>query len=121
MDFQDKKRKIILLTDCLADLDCGAERQSQELAKSLDKDKFDVTIASLECVGKAPRHLIEEIGVRFVDFRVKRIYGISGIIQGLKYWRYLKDNKVDIVQSYHFSYDFWGVFFAHLSGVKQII
>ena len=72
----------MLLTDCLADLMGGAERQIYELAKALDKDKFNITIASLECVGQAPRHLIEGIGCRFVDFRVKRIYGLSGFIQG---------------------------------------
>ena len=115
------KIKIVLLTDCLADLMGGAERQIYELAKGLDKNKFDVTIASLECVGQAPRHLIEEIDCRFIAFRVKRIYGLSGIIQGIRFWKFLKKEKVKVLQTYHFSSDIWGVFLGHFAGVKMII
>lgn len=115
------KTNIILLTDCLADLMGGAERQIYELAKALDKDKFNITIASLECVGQAPRHLIEEIGCRFVDFRVKRIYGLSGFIQGIRFWRFLRRKRTHILQTYHFSSDIWGAFWAHMAGVPVII
>ena len=121
MNTPQAKTNIILLTDCLADLMGGAERQIYELAKALDKDKFSVTVASLECVGQAPRHLIEEIGCRFVDFRVKRIYGLSGFIQGIRFWRFLRREKIHILQTYHFSSDIWGTFLAHLAGVKSII
>ncbi len=115
------KTSIILLTDCLADLTGGAERQIYELAKALDKDKFSVTVASLECVGQTPRHLIEGIGCRLETFRVVRVYGLSGFIQGLKFFRFLRTTRADIVQTYHFSSDIWGVFWAHLAGVPVII
>ena len=121
MNTLQTKTNIILLTDCLADLTGGAERQIYELAKALDKDKFNVTIASLECVGQAPRHLIEGIGCRLETFRVVRVYGLSGFIQGLKFFRFLKTARIDIVQTYHFSSDIWGVFWAHLAGVPVII
>src|SRR3990167_7592508 len=121
MNTDSPKKNIILLTDCLADLTGGAERQIYELAKGLDKDKFNVTIASLECVGQAPRHLIEGIGCRFVDFRVKRIYGLSGFIQGIRFWRFLRREKIHILQTYHFSSNIWGTLLAHLAGVKLII
>ena len=121
MDTPQAKTNIILLTDCLADLTGGAERQIYELAKGLDKDKFNVTVASLECVGQAPRQLVEGIGCRLETFRVVRVYGLSGFIQGLKFFRFLKTARVDIVQTYHFSSDIWGVFWAHLAGVPVII
>jgi len=116
-----KKIRVVLLTDCLANLMGGAERQIYELAKGLDKNKFDVTIASLECVGQTPRHLIEEIGCHFIDFRVKRIYGLSGLIQGVRFWHFLRNKQIDILQTYHFSSDIWGAWIAHLAGVKLII
>ena len=121
MDTPQAKTNIILLTDCLADLTGVAERQIYELAKALDKNKFNVTIASLECVGQAPRHLIEGIGCRLETFRVVRVYGLSGFIQGLKFFRFLKTTRVGIVQTYHFSSDIWGAFWAHLAGVPVII
>lgn len=111
----------MLLTDCLADLTGGAERQIYELAKALDKDKFNITIASLECVGQAPRHLIEGIGCRLETFRVVRIYGLSGFIQGIRFWHFLRREKIHILQTYHFSSDIWGTFLAHWAGVRSII
>ena len=116
-----KKINILLLTDCMADLMGGAERQIYELAKGLDKGRYNVTIASLECVGRAPRRLIEAIYCRFVDFRVKRIYGLSGMVQGVRFWRYLKRERVDIIQTYHFSSDIWGTVVARLARVKYVI
>jgi len=115
------KINILFVTDCMADLMGGAERQIYELAKALDKDKFDVTIASLECVGKAPRHLIEEIGCHFIDFPVRRIYGLSGLIQGIRFWKFLKQEKIHILQTYHFSSDIWGTLWGHFAGVKHIV
>jgi glycosyltransferase involved in cell wall biosynthesis len=117
----NNKINVLLLTDCLADLMGGAERQIYELAKGLDKGRYNVTIASLECVGQAPRHLIEAIHCRFVGFRVKRIYGLSGLIQGIRFWRYLRRERIDIIQTYHFSSDIWGTVVARLAGVKYII
>jgi glycosyltransferase involved in cell wall biosynthesis len=121
MDKCTDKINIVLLTDCLADLMGGAERQIYELAKGLDKSKYNVTVASLECVGRAPRHLIEEAGCRFIDFRVKRVYGISGLVQGIRFLRFLKKERVDILQTYHFSSDIWGTLIARCAGVKTII
>jgi len=116
-----EKTNIVFLTDSLADLMGGAERQIYELAKALDKDKFNVTIASLECVGKAPRHTIEEIGCRYIELPVKRIYGLFGLIQGIRFMRFLKKEHIGILQTYHFSSDIWGTFWGHCAGVSYII
>ena len=55
MSVSSSKINIVFLTDCLADLTGGAERQIFELANRLDKKTYSVTIASLECEGEAPR------------------------------------------------------------------
>ncbi|MDP2654701.1 MAG: glycosyltransferase [Candidatus Omnitrophota bacterium] len=115
-----RKINLLLLTDCLADLAGGAEKQIFELAKGMDKSRYDVTIASLDCYGRAPRSVIEPV-CRLEIFRVVRIYGLSGFLQGLRFFRYLKDSRVDIVQTYHFSSDIWGAFLAWLAGVPVIL
>lgn len=123
------KIKIILVTDCLEDLAGGAEKQIFELAKHLDKTRFDVTIASLECVGKAPRDLIESVGCQLATFPVKRIYGLSGLIQGIRFLKYLHGPGAlgrwgadkTIVMTYHFSSDMWGTFWGRLAGVPVIM
>jgi len=121
MTKSQRKRNIVLLTDCLAYLTGGAERQIFELARRLNKKKYSVTIASLECEGTAPREIIEANGCQLATFPVKRIYGISGLLQGLRFIRFLENQKVDILVTYHFSSDIWGAFFGRLAKVRTII
>src|SRR4026208_11135 len=115
------KINIVFLTDCLADLTGGAERQIFELAKRLDKTKYSITIASLESEGEAPRELIESIGCQLAVFPVKRIYSPAGIIQGFRFTSFLKKNQTHILQTYHFGSDIWGTVFGRLSKVRLII
>lgn len=115
------KINLVLLTDCLADLAGGAEKQIYELAKGLDKNKYNVTVVSLDTYGQAPRQLIESTGCRLEIFRVVRIYGITGFIQGFKFYRFLRENRIDILQTYHFSSDIWGTFWGKSAGVPVII
>jgi len=112
---------VVLLTDCLVHLAGGAEKQIFELVKGLDKKKYNIIVASLESYGQAPRELIEAVGSRLEVFRVVRIYGLTGLIQGFKFYQFLKRNKVDILQTYHFSSDMWGAFWGRLAGVPLII
>jgi glycosyltransferase involved in cell wall biosynthesis len=115
------KKRIVLLTDCLADLAGGAEKQIYELAKGLDKNKYQVFVVSLDCLGSASRELIEATNSQLHIFRVIRIYGFSGLIQGLRFRRFLRQHQIDILLTYHFSSDIWGTFWGHLAGVKMII
>lgn len=114
-------RKIVFIADSIANLESGAEKQIYELAKRLDKGKFSITLASLDCIGTPPRKEIEAAGCRLEIFKVKKIYGFSGLIQGMRFYQFLRSEKVDILQTYHFSSDIWGTFWAKLAGVKVII
>jgi len=116
-----KKKNIVLLTDCLAYLTGGAERQIFELARRLDKEKYVVTIASLECEGRAPRDAIESSGCRLKVFRVRRIYGFTGFWEGLRFIKFLQKEKINILVTYHFSSDIWGTVFGRLARVRTII
>ena len=118
---QMPKKRIVLLTDCLADLAGGAEKQIYELARGLDKSTYEVHVVSLDCWGQAPRETIEATGSQLHVFRVVRVYGLSGIIQGFRFLKFLKNNHVDVLLTYHFSSDMWGTFWGHLAGVKTII
>ena len=93
------KTNTLLLTDCLADLAGGAERQIYELAKRLDKNKLNVIVASLDCEGTAPKELIESTGCPLEIFRVKRIYGISGFLQGIRFYKFLRQKKIHILMN----------------------
>ena len=116
-----RKINIVLLVDCIKDLEGGAERQIFELAKGLDKEKFSVAVVSLECEGEAPKDIIESAGCRLATFPVRRIYGLSGILKAFSFARFLKREKTDILMTYHFSSDIWGAVCGKLARVKTII
>jgi len=109
------------VTDCLTHIHAGAERQIYELAKGIDKDRFRLTIVSLECGGTAPKELIEQTGCRLKAFPVKRIYGFSGVINGVRFLRFLKEDLPDILMTYHFSSDIWGSVLGRMAKVPVII
>ncbi len=115
------KTNIVLLTDCLGNITGGAEKQIFELAKRLPKDRYNVFVASMEAQGETSQSLIESIGCRLQIFRVIRIYGLSGLIQGFKFRSFLRHNSIDVLMTYHFGSDIWGTFWGHLAGVPLII
>ena len=116
-----RKKQIVLLTDCLAGFEGGSERQIFELAKRLDKAKYQITITSLECEGAAPEEPVRAIACDLKIFRVKRIYGLSGLREGWRFYHFLRKQKVDILMTYHFSSDIWGTVWARAAGVPTII
>lgn len=113
-------KNIVLLSDCIANLTGGAEKQIYELAKRLDKNKYKVTVISLDCLGQASPEWFTSVGCQYRRFRVVRIYGLSGLLQGIRFFNFLKKEKINIIQTYHFSSDMWGTFWGKLAGVPVI-
>lgn len=79
--------RILFLTDCLATLEAGAEKQIYELARWLDKNRYSLIIVSLDVLAESLRAKIESRGCGFKIFPVKRIYGLPGIIQGIRFFK----------------------------------
>ncbi|MBF0503850.1 MAG: glycosyltransferase [Candidatus Omnitrophica bacterium] len=121
MDKSQRKINIVLLTDCLGDITGGAEKQIFEMARRLPKDQYNVFIASQEAQGETSAKLIQSINCQLHIFRVVRIYGLSGLIQGLRFFSFLRCNSIDVLMTYHFGSDIWGTFWGHLAGVRYII
>ncbi len=115
------KYHVLFLTDCCPDLAGGAEKQIYELSKRINPKLFRVTVISLDPQGVIPQHLFNAVGCQIKNFPVKKMYGLSGILQGIHFIKFLKKEKVDIVLTYHFCSDIWGCIFAHLAGVKLVV
>ncbi len=113
--------RLALLTDVLEDLQAGAEKQIYQLISHLDPSRYRVFVLSLNPICESTQQLMREAGCEFQVFRVVRIYGISGMVQGLRFMRFLKANRIQILQTYHFGSDIWGTFWAHWAGVRHIV
>ena len=113
-------KNIFLLVDILQGSTGGAEKQILELSKNIDRSKYSLIVGCLS--GKdALLNELSKSGVLTISFKIKRIYDIFGIIQGLKFKKFLRDKKVNILMTYHFGSDIWGTIFGRLARVPVII
>ncbi len=113
-------KNIFLLVDILKSPEGGAEKQIVSLAKFIDKNRYSLIIGCLSRYDKLLSEL-SNMGIQTVSFNVRRIYDFTGIIQGFRFMRRLKKGKVEILMTYHFGSDVWGVVFGRLAGVPVII
>lgn len=120
-DYNASKINVVLLTDCLGDITGGAEKQIFELAKRLPKTQYNVFVASMEAQGNTSSSEIESIGCQLKVFRITRIYGLSGFVEGIKFFKFLRKNSIHALVTYHFGSDIWGTFWARLAGTRLIV
>ncbi len=112
----------MLLTDCLADPQAGgAERRIYDLAERLHGRGFEVVLASLDCEGtdRGAAAGYRRVPVRI--FPVRRIYGLSGWREGIRFLGTLRRMGIEVLMTYHFGSDVWGTFWARLAGVRRIV
>jgi len=130
-----RKIKLKILIDVLEDIKGGAERQVYELLKYISRKKFEVELLVLhqrEVCEFASWRVCELASLRVGEFNeftswrvsalgIKRIYSIKGIIEGLRFAKFLKKERPDILMTYHFGSDIWGTVFGRIAGVPLII
>jgi|GEM_PF-187508 len=85
--------------------------------------------ASHSCVPRiAPEMKSDSNSIRNTQYAMrveclglKRIYDLKGIAAGMRFAKFLKKEKVDVVMTFHFGADIWGTYFAHKAKVPLII
>ncbi|MFQ5708004.1 MAG: glycosyltransferase [bacterium] len=115
----DSKIRILFIIDILYGVG-GTEKQLLELIKRIDKKRF----ACYVCPFRYTTEMIErvtELGGEVWPAPVKRMYGLSGIHQAGAIIKKIRQHKIDIVSTYHFIADTYGVLISKLAGVPCII
>ncbi|MDP1853766.1 MAG: GT4 family glycosyltransferase PelF [Candidatus Omnitrophota bacterium] len=95
----------------------GAEQVVINLAKNLDKQKFNPIVCCLNDKGVFAEELEKE-GIEVIPLAKKHKFDIS-VIKSLI--NIIKQYKIDIVHTHLWGANFWGRIAAKLSGVKVII
>lgn len=112
------KIKVLFLIDKLTR--AGTQTHLLELVRHRDRKKFEPYVVSLVEGGE----LVEDFKALDVDTRVlsvKRAYGISGV-QAVRWLAsFMKEKKIDLVQTHFLHADLIGLAAAKLAGVKKII
>ncbi len=96
----------------------GAEDQRLTILKHVNRDKYDISICCLEKVGDIGKQ-IEEIG--FKVHCLNKPSNPYNILTTFSLFRYLLENRYDIVQTSLFNANFHGRIAAKLAGIPHII
>ncbi|MDD5669999.1 MAG: glycosyltransferase [Candidatus Omnitrophica bacterium] len=95
----------------------GAERVVINLAKGLDKNKFNPIICCLNDKGKFAEEL-EAVGIKVIDLHKRGAFDLS-IIGKLK--QVIQKNKIDVVNTHLWGANVWGRIAAFQVGVPVVI
>jgi len=97
----------------------GSERQAAQLSGLLHHDpRYEVFVACLDPSGDWGKEL-NKIGIEEVpSFKFYSFYSVGFVTQLLKFVRYLKARKIDIVQTHDFYTNVFGMAGATLAGVS---
>lgn len=121
---QDNKNKIVILflIDFLVTKEGvtgGAERQLLEKINKLDRDKFTPILLCLQ--ESSQLTLWDELDCEKGLLHIHSIMSFDCFFKVLKFRKFLKRRKVDIVESVFFDSIFVGVITARLAGVKKVV
>ncbi|MDD3003989.1 glycosyltransferase [Flavobacterium sp.] len=99
----------------------GSGKVLYDLAKELDKERFDVIIACSNDKGSFFKE-VEALGlpifIRPITIPIKPYF--SFLFRLRKNVQFIKDNKIDIVHSWHWSSDWTEVLAARIGGAKFV-
>ncbi len=90
------------------------------MLKLLDKEKFSCHLVGFD-MGKQITEEVHALEIPIFHLPVGRYYTVNALFKAFKLRRILINNKIDIVQTFHFKSDCYGALVAYLSGIKCII
>src|SRR5437867_1896442 len=109
------RRRVLLLTQNLGVW--GAQRQLVELARGLDRKRYDVRVGTLTLGGSLTAEL-EEQGIPIVDFERRWRWDLSPI---WRLARYAREQAIDILHSFMFLPNFYSRFAGRLAATPVVI
>lgn len=95
----------------------GAEKNVLDLCRGL-KDRCTIEAAGLQC-----GEVLEQVratGVAAHDLGVRALLSTHSLRRGLWFWRKLRDERFDVVVTYHHDADIWAGLLAFLAGVPVV-
>lgn len=99
----------------------GTENHIFTLASSVDKERFNASICYFRGGAKYVQYGKEKLGIDLVGIELDKIYSIEALRQAFRLSRVIRERDIDIVQTFHFKSDTYGVMISKLSGVSRII
>jgi glycosyltransferase involved in cell wall biosynthesis len=98
----------------------GTERQVVNLVRALDRSRFDMHVA---CLGRYGEFLedVEGCSVPVTEYPIRRLYGPTTLRRQAAFARYLRQHAVQVVHSFGFYANVFGVPAARAAGVPVVL
>lgn len=97
----------------------GTELNAVRLAERLDPARFRISVA---CFGDGPlRARLEAARIPIHIYRLRSLYGIGMVRQGLRFARFLKDEQVDVVHSHDRYSNLFCMMWGRYAGTRGLI
>lgn len=113
-----RRKRIVFLTSRFEMLG-GSEKNICDLTINLRRDIFQPYVLALK--GGAVLDDIRARGVHAEEIGITSVVSIGSLVKALKLMRFLREQEIDIVVTYHEDADIWGGIAAYLAGVPVII
>ena len=110
--------KVLYMIDTFNKL-AGAEKNLLDVAKGLNKDRFEPIVVTLHS-GDA-NEMFSANHIRVFNLGIKRIYSPSALIKAFKLISFIKKENIKIVVTYHESSDFYGSIIAKFAKAPVVI
>ena len=114
-----RKIKILYFIDYLYGFG-GTEKHLFNLAKKINPELFDTIVAPLR-FNTYIMNIFREAGIKVHPFPINRIYGMTALKHLPGICRLIKENNIDIIQTFNIDSDFYGSIIGKWCGVPIII
>jgi glycosyltransferase involved in cell wall biosynthesis len=98
----------------------GTENQFMALARSLDPNRFDLEFACLRRWGGFVRE-IDERGIPLHEYGISSFFSANALAQQARLARYVSRRRVDIVHTYNFYGNVFGILPARSAAVPVVV
>ena len=101
-------------------LEGGTERHLYNLVKYLDKNRFNCSIIAFNLDEELEKNMRGE-GINIYHVPVASYFTINALRRVFDLKRIIRESQIDVVQTFHFKSDTFGVLASKFSGVKSIV
>nr|MBN2276804.1 glycosyltransferase [candidate division Zixibacteria bacterium] len=110
-----RKIKVLYIIDNLIK-GAGTENQLLGLITHLDKSEFFCTMVTLQPLNIEIRSLLGESGCDYLCLDVNKLLSLNGLKAMMRLRKYIRNNRIDIVQTFFIDANIIGVMTAFLAG-----
>ena len=114
------KTNILFIIDYLYEQG-GTERHLKYLLELLNKEKYNCYLIAFDTGATEFTKSIVDAGIDIEHVPVGRYYTFNAFYRAFHVYSFIKKKQIDIVHTFHFKSDFYGVIVAKISGVKIIV